>query len=401
MVVRRSSFSQLTPAYLFAEIARRKKQFLVDNPTAELISLGIGDTVLPLPETVTAALKARAAAMGTAAGYTGYGDEQGSATLRCKIAESVYSGAIDPSEIFISDGAKCDLGRLQLLFGPDVAIAVQDPSYPVYVDGSLLQGVRRIDRLPCLPNQQFFPAVTTLPSELDLIYLCNPNNPMGVAYTQQQLEQLIEIAEERAALIILDAAYADYIRDPRLPQTLFSLKKGKNVAIEVRSFSKMAGFSGLRLGWTVVPKALTFADGRSVWEAWHRLYTTLFNGASVLIQDGALALFQQEGAEQCDQRVAYYIANAQLLKAKLQDLGYRVYGGDHAPYLWVEVAGYSSWEAFDFFLHTKHLIVTPGVGYGASGEGFIRISSFGHRAQIEAACHRLESAAFNSASSFL
>lgn len=388
MVRQRASLTRLPGSYLFSEIARRKQAFCARHPEAKLISLGIGDTVLPLGKACVDMLVQSARALGTAAGYVGYGEEQGLGELREKIATEVYHGAIDPDEIFISDGAKCDLGRLQLLFGPDVSIAIQDPSYPVYSEGSVLQGAKKVHFLPCTPATGFFPDLTALPSELDLLYVCNPNNPTGVAYTADEIELLIEEAQKRSAFILLDGAYAAYATNREAARSLFTLNKGKEVGIEVHSFSKTAGFSGLRLGWTVVPKALKFSDGSSVHRAWRRVYTTLFNGASILSQRAGLALFTEEGKKESEAMVATYLKHAHKLKKALVRAGYSVYGGDNAPYLWVNVGEGASWEAFDFFLEHKGLVVTPGVGYGRWGEGFIRISSFVSPRDIDEACAR-------------
>ncbi|CCB88914.1 LL-diaminopimelate aminotransferase [Simkania negevensis] len=390
MVKRRPAFQKLSESYLFPEIHRRKNLFLEKNPTANLISLGIGDTVKPLPPYIAGKMERAAASLATSEGYHGYGKEQGLDALRIKICDRFYPDHIDPSEVFISDGAKCDIGRLQMLFGGQVKVAVQDPAYPVYLEGSILQGVDMVTFMPCLPENNFFPDLSAL-SPHDLIYVCHPNNPTGCAYTHEQLTQLVDYALEHRAIILFDVAYVSFITDPSLPKSIYEIPQAEKVAIEVGSFSKMAGFSGVRLGWTVVPKALEFDEGYPVWKDWMRLNTTIYNGTSFVVQQAGLATLDEEGWREIQAILDIYRANAQKLLTAFQQLGYTVYGGENAPYLWVDFPGRDSWDVFQEFLEKKNLIVTPGNGFGPSGERFIRLSAFAHEEQIDAAINVLQS----------
>lgn len=388
MVKRRRSFADLKKGYLFPEIARRKALFLKDNPQAKIISLGVGDTVLPLASSIASALQKSASSMGTLEGYSGYGQDQGMSELRKKIASHHYQDRINPDEIFISDGAKCDIGRLQVLFGHEVSIGLQDPAYPVYYDGSILQGVKTVHFLPCLPENHFFPRLDQAPP-LDILYLCNPNNPTGSACTREELEGLVKYAKAHQMLIIFDAAYSAYIQDDDRPRSIYEIPGANEVAIEVHSLSKTAGFTGVRLGWTVVPKTLSFECGASIWQDWHRLSATIFNGASLISQQGALAAFEERGMQEIKETLAYYMENAKLLKQAFVKLGYMVHGGEHAPYLWIQTPNESSWDVFETFLKTKHFLITPGVGYGPSGEHFFRVSAFAYRAEVNEVIKRL------------
>lgn len=385
---RNTQLMRLSTRYLFSEVARRKNGFLALHPTAELLSLGIGDTTEPLPPSIASALSTSAARLGTREGYHGYGPEQGMAWLREAISTTFYEGRIRPEEIFISDGAKSDIGRLQNFFGGGIRIAVQDPTYPVYVDGSLIQGVQEIHLMACTPENHFFPDLRTLPP-VEVIYFCSPNNPTGAVATYAQLSALVDAARERRALLLFDAAYASYIQDPTLPKTIFAIPGAEAVAIEVNSFSKLAGFTGVRLGWTVIPSSLTYEGGASVREDWQRMTTTLFNGASIIAQYGGRAVLSPEGLLEVGRVVGGYLENARLLKAVLEELGLTVFGGVHAPYLWVSFPGQDSWELFQRFLETAQLITTPGVGFGACGESFLRFTAYGSRAHILRACERL------------
>jgi LL-diaminopimelate aminotransferase len=337
---------------------------------------------------IASALEQAAARLQTTQGYTGYGPEQGIAALREKIAARIYNGSVAPNEIFVSDGAKCDLGRLQMLFGRDISIAVQDPAYPVYNEGSLIQGVQKIVPLPCLPENSFFPCLETTP-RTDLIYFCSPNNPTGAVATRTQLENLVAFARANRSVIIYDAAYAAYIRDPQLPLSIFEIEGARQVAIEINSFSKIAGFTGVRLGWTVVPNELVYDDGASIQADWNRLMTTVFNGASNIAQAGGIAILEDEGWQAVQAMTAFYQDNTTQLHTALTDLGYRVFGGIHAPYLWLHFPGCLSWDIFQHFLEQFHIVTTPGSGFGPSGEGYLRLSAFGHRKTIVEAIARL------------
>ena len=308
--------------------------------------------------------------------------------LREKIATTIYRDLIKPEEIFVSDGAKCDLGRLQMLFGHDISIAVQDPSYPVYIDGSLIQGVKKIVSLPCTPENQFFPDLASAP-RTDLIYFCSPNNPTGAIVTRSQLEELVKFAERNRSIIIFDSAYANYIQDPSLPKSIYEIEGAKKVAIEISSFSKLAGFTGVRLGWTVVPEELLYDDGVSVKADWNRLTSTIFNGASNIAQAGGCAVLDEQGFKEALEITKFYLENAKIIKATLESLGYEVFGGVNAPYLWVRFKGKKSWDVFQQFLEQHHIVTTPGAGFGPAGEGFVRFTAFGHRENILEAVSRL------------
>lgn len=385
---RNPNMSLLKANYLFPEINMRKKQYLLLHPEAKLISLGIGDTTQPIPYTVANSLAEAASKLATTKGYSGYGLEQGKQALREKIAEKIYLNHINPEEVFVSDGAKCDLGRLQMLFGKDVSIAVQDPTYPVYIDGSMIQGVKEIVFMPCTPENHFFPDLENL-KRTDLIYFCSPNNPTGSVANRKQLEKLVQFAASNRSIIIYDAAYASYIQDPSLPKTIYEIEGAEKVAIEIGSFSKLAGFTGIRLGWTVIPEALKYEDGSSIKTDWNRLISTIFNGASNIAQQGGCAVLEDKGLEEISKITAFYLENAKILKDALSDLGHEVFGGHHAPYLWVRFKRKNSWDIFQNFLENYHLVTTPGSGFGPHGEGFIRFTAFGHRESILEAISRL------------
>lgn len=399
MVSRNKHLSKLPAGYLFPEIARRRREFMAAHPHARVISLGIGDTTEPLTPHITAGLLKAASALSTPQGYSGYGDEQGMTALRHAVAEKIYRGLVSGDEVFISDGAKPDTGRLQMLFGAEVSVAVQDPSYPVYVDSAVIIGqtggfneqTRQFDGivyLPCTPENGFFPDLSTTP-RTDLIFFCSPNNPTGAVATREQLAALIAFAQANRSIIIYDAAYAQYIRDPQLPRSIFELPGARRVALEVNSFSKSIGFTGVRLGWTVVPEELCFDDGTPVRKDWNRITTTVFNGASNIVQHGGLASLDDAGLAEMRATVDYYMENARILRQALLVMGLPVYGGEHAPYLWVRMRGRGSWEAFAEILEKAHVVCTPGVGFGPAGEGFVRFSAFGHRDAIEEAVERL------------
>jgi len=388
MVKRNANMTRLNPTYLFPEINARKQQFLGKNPQAQLISLGIGDTTEPLPPVIAKALAATAEGLATREGYTGYSPEQGILPLREKIASRLYHNQIQPDEIFISDGAKCDLGRLQTLFGSDVTIAVQDPTYPVYVDGSLIRGVKRIIPMPCTPENDFFPDLTIVPAA-DLIYFCSPNNPTGAVANRKQLEQLVQFAKAHRSILIFDSAYAPYIQDPKIPKSIYEIDGAREVAIEISSFSKMAGFTGVRLGWTVVPEQLKFENGESVKADWRRVTSTIFNGASNIAQRGGCAILEEPGWSEVQEMAKFYLENTSLLQEALRAKGVQVFGGVNAPYLWIRFPGKKSWDIFQDLMENLHIITTPGSGFGSSGEGFVRLSAFGHRENILEAVRRI------------
>lgn len=397
MVKRNAHLAKLEKGYLFPEINKRKNQFLKENPTANIISLGIGDTTKPLSEEIVDHIKHFAISLSTKEGYSGYGPEQGQPELRKKIAETFYNGKISPDEIFISDGAKCDIGRLQVMFGPDVTIAVQDPTYPVYVDTGVILGqtgtyhkeknhYSGITYMKCAPENDFFPDLETL-ARTDLIYFCSPNNPTGSVATKDQLTQLVQFAKKNHSIIIFDAAYSEFIQDKALPKSIYEIEGAKEVAIEVNSFSKMAGFTGLRLGWSVVPDALLFEDGFSVKKDWDRMNSTFFNGASNIVQKSGLKVLELKN-EAIDPMVHYYMENASLIRSLFLKFKFPVYGGIHAPFIWVKFQK-KSWDAFDELLNQAHVVTTPGAGFGPQGENFLRFSSFGQRDKVIEAIERL------------
>jgi LL-diaminopimelate aminotransferase len=387
----------LKAGYLFPEIARRRREFEAAHPGAAVISLGVGNTTEPLPPCIDAGLTEGAARLATAAGYSGYQDE-GLPELREKISRVFYRGAFGADEVFVSDGAKCDIGRLQMLFGAGTPAAVQDPSYPVYVDGSVLAGAAGgwtgagyggITYLPCTAENGYFPDLAAIPAG-SLVYFCSPNNPTGAVSDRAQLAALVRAAREKGCLIIFDAAYAEFIRDERLPKSIFEIEGAETCAIEVNSFSKPAGFTGVRLGWTVVPKALRYSGGESVNADWDRVCGTIFNGASNIAQAGGLAALTDEGLAEMRALTDFYLGNAGLIRTALQRLGVSCVGGDNSPYVWARFPGRKSWDVFAEILEKCRVVTTPGSGFGPAGESFIRFSAFGHRADVEEACARLE-----------
>jgi LL-diaminopimelate aminotransferase len=401
MVKRNPCIANIKAGYLFPEIARRRKEYAAAHPDTatpegRIISLGVGNTTEPVLPHIDEGLVKGAEALGTAEGYSGYQDE-GLLELREKISSVFYRGAFSAGEVFISDGAKCDIGRLQLLFGAGTPVAVQDPSYPVYVDGSVLigaagswtgSGYGGITYLPCTAENAYFPDLAKVPAG-SLIYFCSPNNPTGAVADREQLSVLVKTAREKGCVIIFDAAYAEFIRDPALPKSVFEIEGARACAVEVNSFSKPAGFTGVRLGWTIVPKELTYAGGESVNADWARITGTIFNGASNIAQAGGLAALDGEGLKEIRALTDFYLGNAKLIREALQNLGIRCAGGDNSPYIWAHFPGRDSWDVFAGILDKCRVVTTPGSGFGPAGEGFIRFSAFGHRPEVEEACRRL------------
>jgi LL-diaminopimelate aminotransferase len=401
MARRNPCLARLNAGYLFPEIGKRRREFAAKHPEAKIISLGIGDTTEPLPPSIAEALTRESRALGTREGYSGYGEDLGSGALREAISRVWYGGRVKPGEITIADGAKPDLGRVAMMFGAGASIAIQDPAYPVYVDASVIfaqagaavpeGGYEGIAYMPCLPENGFFPDLERVPRS-DLIYFCSPNNPTGAVATRSQLKTLVDFARKNRSIVLFDAAYAGFIRDPGLPRSIYEIEGAEEVAIEVSSFSKFIGFTGVRLGWTVVPEALAYDDGTPVAKDWHRVMTTLFNGASAISQAGGIAMFAERGMAEMRALDDFYLQNAKLIKEALGKIGWPTYGGDNAPYVWARVPGRKSWEAFTDLLERLHIVTTPGSGFGNAGEGFLRFSSFGHRENVEEACARLEKA---------
>ena len=404
MINRNSGFENLTAGYLFPEVARRRREYLASHPDAKIISLGIGNTTEPLPEYIAKKMSDYVMGLATKEGYSGYGDEQGLTQLREKIAQVFYPGLVSGDEVFISDGAKCDIARIQTLFGANVKVAVQDPAYPVYVDGSVIvgaagknngSGYEGITYMPCLPENNFFPDLSKIEKN-SIIYFCSPNNPTGAVSTKDDLKKLVDFANANDCIIVFDAAYREFIRDEKLPKSIFEIEGSRTCAIEINSFSKPAGFTGVRLGWSVVPKELKFADGTPVHQDWNRVMTTLFNGASNIAQYGGLACLDKEGLAAMKSVIDYYLENAAIIKKTFEGenfkkLGAEVYFTGNSPYVWVKFPGKKSWDMFDSILDKCRVVTTPGSGFGPGGESFIRISAFGHKEDVQEACNRLAS----------
>lgn len=407
MIKRNTGFKNLTAGYLFPEVARRRREYQEKNKDAKIISLSIGNTTEPLPKFIAKAMADYSMSLSTLEGYSGYGDEQGNSALRAKIAEVWYKGMATPDEVFISDGAKCDIARIQTLFGSKVKVAVQDPSYPVYVDGSVIigaagkntgKGYKGVTYMPCVPENNFFPDLSKIKKN-SLIYFCSPNNPTGACATKEDLKKLVDFANANGCIIIYDAAYREFIRDEKLPKTIFEIEGSRTCAIEINSFSKPAGFTGVRLGWSIVPNELKFADGTSVNRDWNRVMTTLFNGASNVAQAGGLACLEPEGLKAMKDVIDYYLVNAKKIEETLKGenfrkIGVEIYSTGNSPYVWAKFPGKKSWDVFDTILDKCHIVTTPGSGFGPSGERFIRFSSFGHQDDVNEACGRLSKLEF-------
>jgi len=405
MVKVNDNYLKLKAGYLFPEIARRVKTFAAANPDADIIKLGIGDVTEPLPEACRTAMIKAVEEMGDRSTFKGYGPEQGYGWLREKIASVDFQARgcdIDASEIFVSDGAKCDTGNILDIFGKDNKIAVTDPVYPVYVDTNVMVGhtgaanedgeYEGLVYIPITAENNFTAEIPT--EKVDLIYLCFPNNPTGATASKEQLQAWVDYAKANNSIIFFDAAYEAFISDDSLPHSIYELDGAKDCAIEFRSFSKNAGFTGTRCAYTVVPKSLTAraADGSEVelHKLWNRRQSTKFNGVSYIVQRGAEAVYSEAGKAQIKQLIDFYMENAQIIREKLTAAGFTVYGGTNAPYIWLQTPhGLSSWDFFDKLLHTANVVGTPGSGFGAAGEGYFRISAFNSRENVEAAMKRI------------
>jgi LL-diaminopimelate aminotransferase len=399
------NYLKLKAGYLFPEIARRVNAFAEANPEAKIIRLGIGDVTEPLPEACRAAMIQAVEEMGDRATFKGYGPEQGYAWLREKIASHDFQARgcdIDASEIFISDGSKCDTGNILDIFGKDNRIAVTDPVYPVYVDTNVMAGhtgeanekgeYGGLVYLPVTAENNFTAEIPT--QKVDLIYLCFPNNPTGATATREHLQVWVNYAKANNSIIFFDAAYEAYITDPDLPHSIYEIEGARDCAIEFRSFSKNAGFTGTRCALTVVPKTLKAkaADGSDVelWKLWNRRQSTKFNGVSYIVQRGAEAVYSEAGNAQINALVNFYLENAKIIRTQLMAAGLEVYGGVNAPYVWVKTPhGLSSWDFFDKLLQVCNVVGTPGSGFGAAGEGYFRISAFNSRENVEEAMKRI------------
>jgi LL-diaminopimelate aminotransferase len=399
------NFLKLKSSYLFAEIDKRVAEFKAVNPGKEIISLGIGDVTKPLPEACISAFREAVGEMSRDDSFRGYGPYKGYSFLRDKIAEKdfKYRGAdISPDEVFISDGAKCDTGNIQELFALDSKVAVPDPVYPVYVDTNVMAGRTnkwedgRYEGLIYLDSTENSNYVPELPSEkVDLIYLCFPNNPTGAVIDRERLRGWVNYAKENKALILYDAAYEAFIRDDNIPRSIYEIPGAKEIAVEFRSFSKTAGFTGTRCAYTIVPKECMAYDKKgqkhSLHEMWQRRQTTKFNGVSYPVQRAAEAVYSEEGQEQVRSLIDYYLENARIIRKEFEGLDYKCNGGDNSPYIWVRTEK-DSWEFFDLLLEKVNIICTPGSGFGRCGKGYIRISSFNSREKVEEAVKRIKAA---------
>jgi LL-diaminopimelate aminotransferase len=390
-------YDKLQAGYLFPEIARRTREFQAKNPGVKIMRLGIGNTTEPLTPAILKGLHRGVDLLSKVETYTGYGDEQGNAPLREALAKryAAYGAQISADEVFISDGAKPDSANIQSIFSQDAIIALQDPAYPVYVDSNVIGGrtgkpangsYDGLVYLTCTDKNGFFPEPPD--RKVDVIYICSPNNPTGAVATHEQLVKFVDYARKNKAIIIFDSAYAPFISDPKLPRTIFTVPGAKECAIEISSFSKEAGFTGVRLGWSVVPKTIVCEDGEpgKLHKLWLRRQTTMFNGASNIIQEGGVAILSDEGQRECQGLIRYYMNNARVIREGLERLGITVFGGVDAPYIWMKCPnGLGSWEFFDKLLNEANVVGTPGAGFGPAGEGYFRLSSFGHAEDVSAA----------------
>ncbi len=380
---------ELESNYLFSEVAKRLRAFQEAHPDRTLLKCSIGDVTRPLPRIITDTLKAASEEMAHAETFHGYGAEQGELFLRNAVSRYYAKRGIqiEPDAVFISDGAKSDLGNLCDLFEADNTVLLPNPVYPVYYDTSIMSG-RRVHFLEGTQENGFLP-MPDASQEADIIYLCSPNNPTGAVYSREQLEIWVQYALDHKAVLLFDAAYESYIRDSSLPHSIFEIAGAERCAIEINSLSKMAGFTGVRCGWTIVPHTLV-ADGASLHDMWLRRMSTKYNGTSYIIQRAAETVFSDEGQAAVREDIAYYMDNAQILKAALTDAGIWTTGGDNAPYVWLKAPrGLGSWEFFDELLNTCGIAGTPGAGFGTAGEGYLRFSSFGTRETVLAAAELL------------
>lgn len=400
-------FLKLKAGYLFPEIGRRVRAFAEAHPDAKIIKMGIGDVTEPLPAAVIEAMHKAVDDMANRDTFRGYGPEQGYDFLRNAIAQHEYAARgcdVAADEVFVSDGSKCDCGNLLDILGEGNTVAVTDPVYPVYVDTNVMAGNtgEANDRgeyaglvyLPMTAENGFTPALPT--KQADVIYLCSPNNPTGAVFTRDVLQSFIDYAKQHGSLIIFDAAYEAFITDESIPHSIYELPGAREVAIETRSFSKNAGFTGTRCGWIVVPKSLkgesTAGEPVELHKLWMRRHTTKFNGVPYIVQRGAEAVYSDAGRQQVRGLVDFYMENARLIREGLADAGLEVFGGVNAPYVWLRTpGGMTSWQFFDHLLSEAHVVGTPGSGFGASGEGYFRLSAFNSRANVEEALSRIGS----------
>ena len=399
-------FLNLQNNYLFADIAKKVNAFKVMHPKADVISLGIGDVTQPLCPAVIEAMHRATDEMATAEGFHGYGPEQGYDFLREAILKNDFLPRgvhLDIDEVFINDGAKSDTGNIQELLHWDNFIGVTDPIYPVYIDSNVMIGRcgtyedgrwTNVVDMPITAENGFIPEIPK-DRHMDVIYLCYPNNPTGTVISKQELRKWVNYALKNDALILYDAAYQAYIRDPEIPRSIYEIRGARKCAIEFHSYSKTAGFTGVRCGYTIVPKDLTVADfegvRHSVNQLWNRRQCTKFNGASYISQRAAEAIYTPEGKQQIQATIDYYMANARKMLDTMRRLGYEVYGGENAPYIWLKTPdGITSWQFFEELLYGANVVCTPGVGFGPSGEGYVRFTAFGSHETTEEALKRIE-----------
>lgn len=398
------NYLKLPGSYLFAEIARRVAAYKEANPNADIIRLGIGDVTQPLPQVCIEAMHKAVDDQAKAETFHGYGPEQGYSFLTEAIIKNNYTDRgieIAPDEIFVSDGSKSDCGNIQEIFGTANKVAITDPVYPVYLDTNVMAGrtgtlqedghFEGVVYLPCTAENNFAPSLPT--EKVDMIYLCCPNNPTGTTLSRAELTKWVNYAKENDAVILFDAAYAAYITEDDVPRSIYEIPGAKDVAIEFRSFSKTAGFTGTRCGYTIVPKTVTgrAADGSRVPfnKLWNRRHTTKFNGTAYIVQRGAAAIYTEEGKKQVKELVSYYMENARIIREGLKSVGIKAYGGVNAPYIWLKTPdNMSSWDFFDKLLHEVNIVGTPGAGFGPCGEGYFRLTAFGSRENTERAVAR-------------
>ena len=405
MVQVNENYLKLKAGYLFPEIAKRVKIYSQSNKSAEIIKLGIGDVTEPLPRACIEAMGKALDEMGTIDGFRGYGPEQGYSWLREKISEHDFISRgcqISPEEIFVSDGSKCDSSNILDILGKDNSIAVTDPVYPVYVDSNVMTGrtgdalengtYQGLTYLAINEGNNFLPELPE--KKVDILYLCFPNNPTGATINKAELKKWVDYALQNKSLILFDAAYEAFIQDNDIPHSIYEIEGAKDCAIEFRSFSKNAGFTGVRCAFTVIPKNLKGLSSTNeeieLWPLWNRRQSTKFNGVSYVVQRGAEAVYSLEGKKQVRGLIDFYMENAKIMKNKLQNSGYKVYGGDNAPYIWIKVPDQmTSWDFFDFLLQKVSVVGTPGSGFGLAGEGYFRLSAFNSRSNVLDAMERI------------
>ena len=391
------NFLKLEDSYLFSTVAKKVAEFQKNNPDKKIIKLGIGDVTRPIVPAVIDAMHKAVDEMGTQEGFHGYGPEQGYEFLRKAIIENEYKNlGIELDEIFVSDGAKCDCGNIVDIFGTDNKVAITDPVYPVYVDTNIMSGRKEnIVYLPVLEENNFVPE---LPKEhVDMIYLCFPNNPTGTVISRENLKKFVDYARENKTIILYDAAYEAFIREENIPHSIYEIEGARECAIEFKSYSKTAGFTGLRCGYVVIPKTVKgyAKDGSEIMfnKLWNRRTTTKFNGTSYVIQRAAEAIYSNEGKEQVKANIDYYLDNAKIIKSGLKEAGFTVYGGVNSPYVWLKTPnGMTSWEFFDELLEKANVVGTPGSGFGSCGEGFFRLTAFGTKENSVEAIERIKNA---------